>query len=36
VETRREGKQIYYRISSPEALAVISTLYQLFCAKEST
>ncbi|MNJ60539.1 Biofilm growth-associated repressor [compost metagenome] len=36
VETRREGKQIYYRISSPEALAVIATLYQLFCAQEST
>lgn len=34
VDTRREGKQIYYRISSYEALAVIQTLYQLFCAKE--
>jgi len=32
VETRREGKQIYYSISSPAALAVINTLYQLFCA----
>ena len=31
VETRREGKQIYYRISSPAALAVIKTLYQQFC-----
>ena len=31
VETRREGKQIYYRISSPAALAVIGTLYQQFC-----
>lgn len=31
VETRREGKQIYYRISSPAALAVIHTLYQQFC-----
>jgi DNA-binding transcriptional ArsR family regulator len=31
VETRREGKQIYYRIASAEALAVINTLYQLFC-----
>lgn len=35
VETRREGKQIYYRISSPAALAVINTLYQLFCAGET-
>jgi ArsR family transcriptional regulator len=34
VDTRREGKQIYYRISSHEALAVIQTLYQLCCAKE--
>lgn len=32
VETRRDGKQIFYRISSPQALAVINTLYQLFCA----
>lgn len=32
VATRREGKQIYYQISSPAALAVIGTLYQLFCA----
>jgi ArsR family transcriptional regulator len=31
VDTRREGKQIFYRISSPQALAVINTLYQLFC-----
>ncbi|MBE7373103.1 ArsR/SmtB family transcription factor [Pseudomonas lopnurensis] len=34
VETRRDGKQVYYRISSPEALAVITTLYQLFCERE--
>lgn len=31
VATRREGKLIYYRISSPEALAVITMLYRLFC-----
>ena len=36
VATRREGKQIYYRISSAPALAVIETLYQQFCeGKES-
>lgn len=34
VDTRREGKQIYYRICSPAALGVIGTLYQLFCAQE--
>ena len=32
VETRRDGKQIHYRISSPAALAVIETLYRHFCA----
>ena len=31
VATRRDGKQIYYRISSPAALAVINTLYEQFC-----
>lgn len=31
VDTRRDGRQIYYSISSPEALAVIQTLYRLFC-----
>lgn len=31
VETRREGKQIYYRISSPAALAVLDILYAQFC-----
>jgi ArsR family transcriptional regulator len=34
VATRREGKQIYYRIVSVEARAVIDTLYQLFCKGE--
>jgi ArsR family transcriptional regulator len=34
VSTRREGKQIFYRISSAAALALINTLYQLFCAGE--
>ncbi len=32
VDTRRDGRQIYYRISSPQALSVIETLYQLFCS----
>lgn len=31
VSTRREGKQIYYRIDSPEALAVMQVLYQQYC-----
>ena len=33
VSTRREGKHVYYRVDSPQALAVIRTLYQQFCAR---
>ncbi|MGE0331268.1 MAG: ArsR/SmtB family transcription factor [Ramlibacter sp.] len=32
VSTRREGKNIYYRIDSPQALAVLHVLYLQFCA----
>lgn len=32
VETRREGKRIFYRLASPEALAVIDTMYGQFCS----
>jgi DNA-binding transcriptional ArsR family regulator len=31
VATRREGKNIYYSLSSEAALAVIQTLYAQFC-----
>lgn len=34
VSTRREGKQIFYSISSPQALAVLQVLYQLYCPTE--
>ncbi len=34
VNTRREGKQIFYSIASKEALAVMQVLYQQFCARE--
>lgn len=34
VETRRDGKQIHYRIASAAALAVIHVLYQQFCTEE--
>jgi len=34
VTTRREGKSIYYRLSSPQALAVMQVLYQNFCGAE--
>lgn len=32
VETRREGKAIFYRMVSAQALAVMTVLYQQFCA----
>jgi len=32
VETRREGKNIYYRVASPQAMAVLQVLYAQFCA----
>lgn len=31
VSTRRDGKQIYYRIDSPPALAVMQVLHEQFC-----
>lgn len=34
VNTRREGKQIFYSIASNEALAVLQVLYQLYCLKK--
>ena len=34
VSTRRDGKQIFYSIASPEALAVLQVLYQLYCPKD--
>jgi DNA-binding transcriptional ArsR family regulator len=32
VSTRREGKNIYYQLSSPQALAVMQVLYAQFCS----
>lgn len=31
VTTRREGKNIYYQVSSPQVLAVLAVLHQQFC-----
>lgn len=31
VSTRREGKNIYYQINSPQALAVMNVLYEQYC-----
>lgn len=35
VATRREGKQVYYRIASEDALAITQVLYRKFCADKS-
>jgi len=32
VSTRRDGKNIYYQLSSPQALAVMEVLYAQFCS----
>lgn len=31
VATRREGKNIFYSMASPQALAVMAVLYEQFC-----
>ncbi|MCL1825462.1 MAG: metalloregulator ArsR/SmtB family transcription factor [Betaproteobacteria bacterium] len=32
--TRREGKQVYYRMADEAAIAVIDTLYALYCNEQ--
>jgi ArsR family transcriptional regulator len=34
VETRREGKRIYYRVADPALLEVLHLLYRLYCPQE--
>ena len=36
VSTRRVGKNIFYALSSPQALAVIRTLYEQFCLADGS
>ena len=31
VETRRDGKHVFYRVASPRALAVLKVLHEQFC-----
>lgn len=31
VETRRESRQIFYRLASPEVTAVLNVLYGIYC-----
>nr|WP_323843958.1 metalloregulator ArsR/SmtB family transcription factor [Microbulbifer sp. GG15] len=33
VATRREGKHVYYRVADQRVLALLQTLYQLYCAE---
>ncbi|MXR36028.1 metalloregulator ArsR/SmtB family transcription factor [Neisseriaceae bacterium B2N2-7] len=34
VSTRREGKWIYYSVASQEAMAILSSLHDIFCPQE--
>ncbi|MFM6989791.1 MAG: ArsR/SmtB family transcription factor [Rhodoferax sp.] len=34
VNTRRDGKNIYYQIASPQALAVMNVLFDQFCGPQ--
>ncbi|MER1941523.1 MULTISPECIES: ArsR/SmtB family transcription factor [unclassified Castellaniella] len=36
VETRREGKYVYYRVADQKLLKVLITLYDLYCPKEQS
>ena len=34
VQTRREGKNVFYSVADPACLEILSLLYQLYCPKE--
>lgn len=34
VETRREGKQIFYRLTEEKAAQLVDALYDIFCVKD--
>ena len=34
VTTRRDGKQIFYKVAAPDVLALLNTLYALYCPGE--
>lgn len=34
VQTRREGKYIYYSVAEPDVLVLLKTLYTLYCPKD--
>ena len=33
VDTRRDGKRVYYQVADPKVLQILQTLYQLYCAE---
>jgi DNA-binding transcriptional ArsR family regulator len=35
VETRREGKHVFYRVASPHALAVLTVVHEQFCKRKA-
>jgi DNA-binding transcriptional ArsR family regulator len=35
VQTRREGKNVFYRFADPALLAIIGVLYRLYCPKDA-
>lgn len=36
VETRREGKQIFYRLTEKKAAQLVGALYQIFCVEDDS
>lgn len=36
IASRKEGKFVYYRLEHPDVLAVMQTLYGIFCAQGGT
>ena len=34
VETRRQGKNIYYSVADPALLEILAVLYRLYCPKD--
>ncbi|RZI94450.1 MAG: transcriptional regulator, partial [Variovorax sp.] len=34
VNTRREGKNIFYSVVDPDLLEILAVLYRLYCPKE--
>ena len=34
VSTRREGKNIFYRVAEPALLEILAVLYRIYCPKE--